>query len=144
MKSLKGITVISKFDEADFSNKLISKTTKVNSEQSLNSIHTSPNPSCQTPPTSLSFFPLTLNQILCRVPLLSRLLHCSHYSCTPLSVSLLALLQDPSLVTLWLCHCRAWFDSRCQWCSVKASWPWLARCYNIGASWVVRCQSNDN
>ena len=42
MKSLKGITVISKSNEADFSNKLLSKTTKVNSEQSLNSIHTSP------------------------------------------------------------------------------------------------------
>jgi hypothetical protein len=62
MKSLKGITVISKSNEADFSNKLISKTTNVNSEQSLNSIHTSPNPGCQTPPypKALRAIPLSL------------------------------------------------------------------------------------
>jgi hypothetical protein len=41
MKSIKGITVISKSDEADFSNKFKCKTTKLNSEQSLNSGNTS-------------------------------------------------------------------------------------------------------
>jgi hypothetical protein len=52
MKSLKGITVISTSKAADFSNKLFSKKTMVNSAQTLNSIHTNDNPGCQTPPKS--------------------------------------------------------------------------------------------
>jgi hypothetical protein len=52
MKSLKGITVISTSKATDFSNKLFSKKTMVNSAQTLNSIHTNDNPGCQTPSKS--------------------------------------------------------------------------------------------
>jgi hypothetical protein len=50
MKSFKGMTVISTSEAADFSNKLFSRKTMMNSAQSLNSIHTNDNPDCQTPP----------------------------------------------------------------------------------------------
>jgi hypothetical protein len=50
MKSFKGMTVISTSEAADFSNKLFSRKTMMNSAQSLNSIHTDDNTDCQTPP----------------------------------------------------------------------------------------------